>query len=719
MAEHGNGPEGTTEKSARWRAVVQGALNGTLKHGMRTPVRGVPPWVTLEVATGGFATGNLPAGGPVQDHERALSAGIPPFPEGGERRALNAFFLASPHRLADTIREGLYRISVPEEAGLPVVSMLVETGRTEEAEAVVREISPWFSRLRFFPVPDTQPEPLDGRVNLRTAGQVVESLGRIGPALRVKAQREAVQVWAPFYDRMVSLFLETVEEGWPCRRYPSRWAHDARLVLEEYDRLRSVHRLCRRPERPGSHFRLLRTLLEKCCRDPKSLSGREVGLIRHILDGYTRKRGSPESPECRENRRRQRQDVEAPMFHSIAELLMTRLRGFPEDRGLDRIDLVNRDVSPEEESTTGIPAGTRVPGCMRRKVERCLNDTAHRLVERGVITSGDSLAEVLPMMTSALCAGSFEDPHLGRLYGLVYRAFRRRRSLLLLNLQNQVQLEELPWVSALEGVRRDNQSIREKAGHALEDMVILTLRSFPRAIVPNRLLRELEALAAWAGMDIPLVDELAADIFTGRFSPKFLASARITGEFTEGTLYSAYYRIDWEEVADLKDPDAFAGLCASRAGVSSGTFNPGVNGMIIEQQQILTTQNLAVLFKLLNLGKTLSPSLEDMARECFIWICRRQQMKGGPWHARMKMIKNTAYAWRQMVFYLSMMEKQRTEVFIAWADYYLQSFPEGFRKRFRPALAGLAEASGCPVCRDVPGRLFLGWTHTVHWLLEW
>ena len=51
-------------------------------------------------------------------------------------------------------------------------------------------------------------------------------------------------------------------------------------------------------------------------------------------------------------------------------------------------------------------------------------------------------------------AAGIDDPSLRLLYGAVYAAFRRRRSLLLLDLAHQVRLEELPWVRAIEGLRR-------------------------------------------------------------------------------------------------------------------------------------------------------------------------------------------------------------------------------------------------------------------------
>jgi hypothetical protein len=76
------------------------------------------------------------------------------------------------------------------------------------------------------------------------------------------------------------------------------------------------------------------------------------------------------------------------------------------------------------------------------------------------------------------------------------------------------------------------------------------------------------------------------------------------------------------------------------------------NGAIIEQEQILTTHNLAVLVDGLGLRDALEPRLPELARRCFTWICWRQQLKSADWRSRLHMVKNTAYAWRQMVFFL-------------------------------------------------------------------
>src|SRR5688572_18257999 len=106
----------TDRKVERWTQVLQGMLSGALQVGSRVPVAGVPAWATLEVVTGGFATGYLLAGSDLQPHERAPLGRLPGVPGGGERAALNAYFLtdAGLAELQDRLASGRYRVQLPE-----------------------------------------------------------------------------------------------------------------------------------------------------------------------------------------------------------------------------------------------------------------------------------------------------------------------------------------------------------------------------------------------------------------------------------------------------------------------------------------------------------------------------------------------------------------------------------------------------------------------------
>lgn len=715
-------------------------MSGAVDYGSRTPVDGVPGWATLEVVTGGFATGELLADGPLREHEKALLERFRLVPDDNGRLALNAHFLTDEgfSELQERLRTACYDVEVPEEAALMVVAWLAQNGHTEEAHQLIDMLSPYFAELRFYPLPLDRPRQSGPRVHVQNLAATIDDLRRIKPNQRILAQKEAVEIWLPLYDRIVALFLETVENDWPCRNYPAGWQERAVALIGEYARLREHHKLCGRAGQAKGHFAQLRAFLDRCATAPASLTGRDVGRIRHILACYVEKHGAPNSAKCAEARHRQLRDVRGPTFHDIARAILPRLEQLPGSEGLDDISHVTQPLSRAESECSGFQEGAAVPVSIQRKVERCLNETVSVLVERGLITSGESLARVLPQMTSEIRSAGIPDPALRQLYAATYRAFRRRRSLLLLNLEKQIQIAELPWVATIDRFRSKNLSGSELARQTLCDVTLLTITSFPYAIIPNKLLQELRTLATAAELDIPLVDELAADIFMGKFSGKFLESAKRAADLLDRSLYATYYDIDYEEIRRIEaqparqasfwqrpgpKPEGFARLCSSRAGVPLGTWDPATNGMIIEQQQILTTQNLAPLFAGLNLIETLRGQLCNMAKQCFRWICKRHQMKTDHWHARLIAVKNTAYAWRQMVFFLALLPERDVADFLQWAERHLCDQSGEFQNRFYPALNGLIlAADGRSLDGDSTGRVdarrVLGWSKERHWMLS-
>jgi len=393
-------------------------------------------------------------------------------------------------------------------------------------------------------------------------------------------------------------------------------------------------------------------------------------------------------------------------------------------------------VTEEEARRLGLPAGHPIDERLRAKLARSIEGPVEDLVDRGVITSGEVLARVIPQLTAQVAGAGIADPELRRLHGAIYQAFARRRSLLLLNLESQVKRKELPWVRAIDPFRTDEGSAREKARRELERIAVLAMTAFPHQILPNKLLQEIRSLAEAAGLSLPIVDEVAADIFMGEFSEKYLRAARKAAELLGGTLYERYYGIPYAEVRRIDDirpsrhgaatSPAFIRLCHEMAGEVPGVFgqSPARNGKIIEQEQILTTHNLAVLFDALGLTGSLRPRLDKLARSCFEWICRRQEEKVDYWPARLQMVKNTAYAWRQMVFFLALLPSEEVESFLAWAGDHLAKGRPEFRDRFRPALEGLVLVAGGGSLDGEgrrgwagEGRRFLGWTTERHWLL--
>jgi hypothetical protein len=744
------------EKAKKWIGVLTGMLSGTLRIGSRTPMADVPAWATPEVVQGGFATGALMAGGPLRPHEQALLATLGGDTAAQPRAALNQHYLGDTGfaELRRMLTTGHYRVEVPEEGALLAVAWLLLHGHVDAAQDVLREIAPYFPTLRFYPVPSNAPLPDGALVHLRTVGETVQELRAVRAPARVLEQREATTVWAPLGDRAVELFLETVEGpapalqavpdgetgthvitgGWPCSHFPEGWQGRALALLQDYRRLRAEHQQSPRPDRRGS-FAQLRRYLEICVADPGRLSGRDVGRIRLLLAGVATRRGLPGSERLRALRGKQAALAARPTRAELARVVAGRLDALPPDGGLESMNAVLAPVTADEAAAHGVPEGLPLAAFAERRVRRSLAAPVEELVEQGIIPSGESLAKVIPAITAQVRAAGLPDPELRRLYGAVYQAFRRRRSLLLLDLQSQVKASELPWMRVIEARREDGADARALARQTLERIAGLAITSFPQQILPNKLLREMRALSDAAELRLPIVDELAADIFMDAFAGNFLRAARAAGELLEGSLYERYYGISYAQLRSIDDvkkmpyggapvSPAFFRLCLERAGPDGGGSWVARNGAIIEQAQILTTHNLAVLFAGLDLRESLQPRPGELARRCLTWIFARLQQPVAHRRAGLSAVKNAAYAWRQMVFFLSLEPEDSARAFPGWAKEHLAQQRPDFQARFWPALRGLARAvDGLPAeDADAPdgsgARRFLGWTTTgAHWLL--
>ena len=726
--------ERAEEKVRKWQQVFEGMIEGSLRFGSRTPVAAAPAWVTLEVAHGGFATGSFMAGGELEPHEIALHARLEASDAPG-RTALNLFYLTDKGReeLLETIRTGRFRISVPEEGALPTVAWLIARGAPDDAWRVLEAVAPFFDRLRFFPAPHARPIVAGATVRLQSIGETAKALRATKQQPHVLAMNEALAVWAPLYDRAVALFLETVEDGWPCRTYPAGWADRAKTLLDDYARARVSHWLCGKPERKKENFARLRGYLAIAASDASRLTGRDVGMIRKILVSFTARHGAPGSARHGALHARQAEVAAIPTHGALRAVVVERLAGLPPDDGIPAIDMVGGVVTAEEAAHFGVPSGSAMPDSVARKLQRSLEGPVEDLVAQGVIPSAEVLGVVLPQLTSRVRAAGLSDPDLRRLYSAVYGAFRRRRSLPLLDLAHQVRLEELPWIAAMSRFRQPSTSDREAAYETLRELTLLAVASFPHTILPNKLVRELKSLAKSAEVDLPLVEELAADIFMGEFSEKFLRAAHLAAKLLEGTLYERYYGISYDEVLRIDDvrkanrgapsSPGFAALCRRLAGTDATTnWSVAKNGKVIEQEQIVTTHNLAPLFVRLDLARTIPTELPELATRCFRWICGAQQTNYAtmPAHARLVMMKNAAYAWRQMLFFLSM-APQATSEFVRWAEEHLATQSAPFQARFAPAMRGLrfvADGGVFDAGGTTPngGRRFLGWTTERHWM---
>jgi hypothetical protein len=723
------------ERVKRWEQVFQGMFDGTISIGSRNPVSGIPAWVTLDVAHGGFAVGSLAAGGPLQTHETDLLSRLGHSPVGRERATLNLYYISESGRreLCQLLRAGSYKITVPEEAALLVVAWLFDHKMDERAHELLDLIVPFFDRVRFYPVPDTPAIVAGNLVRRNTIAEVSESLRQRRTQVQVARMREALRIWLPMYDQAVALFLETVEDQWPCRKYPNEWRTRAQSLLNEYQNARKVHKLCGKPERPKENFARLRSYMKTCVENPSRLSGRDVGMLRTILTSYFRRQGAPGSEKLLRCRTAQSVIVALPTHDELNQVLCSRLARFPRDTGLQDMTVVASPVSKEESAQFHVPPNSVLPQRLLLKARRCWEAPVEELVRAKVIPSGEVLAQVLPQITSQVQGADIPDEDLRRLYRALYSAFRRRRSVLLLNLEHQVRLEELPWASEVDNVRQETLDRKDQGRQTLQQLSTLAIVSFPESIFPNKLLQEFAALSTSAGIPIPILDELAADIFVGQFSVKFLQAAKIAACLLQNSLYERYFGLSYEHILRIPDvPESreprvspeFAKVCEELAGTDDKDRSVARNGKIIEQAQIITTHNLAPLFSILDLRGILGGRLRTLSERCFSWICHRLAVKTSSWRAGLRLIKKSAYAWRQMVFFLSFIPDDELSLFLVWAWQHLEEETGMIQEKLLPALRGLelVASGGLLDANGIGGkngeaRRFLGWTTERHWVM--
>ncbi|MBC7998876.1 MAG: hypothetical protein IAF58_13085 [Leptolyngbya sp.] len=757
--------ENAQKKIEQWSQVIAGLLNGTIQVGAREPVSETPGWVTLEVVHGGFATGSFAANGPLLPHEleslRVLQ--IPIDSEDGNaisiaRSALNLHFskIDETSELKKLLDTGCFRVHIPEEGALLVLAWLLNNGERERADKLIETLAPFFDKLRFYPEAHSRRLRENSGVFISSAGETARNLRKKSPQASVQKMNESIQVWTPLYDRIVRLFLQTVDGaipqfsinadgslvrsesgqpvvsgGWPCRNYSPDWSTQAKKILDDYSMTAKKNSLCKKHLKRKENFAQLRAYAEKIVRDPKSLSGQDVGIIRKILASYVTAHGAPDSDLWRQVRQSQNLLALQPQHHTLSKILAERLKDEPDDEGVPNVLELLGPLNEVEALNSGLTAGTEMPTSVTKKAKRCLESSLEVLVDSQLVNSSEVLATLLPVLTANVKISSIEDKSLAHVYSQVYRAFKRRRSLLLLNYESQIRFDELPWVSAVEPWVNGKEKTREAAQEVLLKATRIALLAYPETIFPNKLIVELKALSASAGITVPLVKELAADIFMGGFSSSFIHAAWESANLLSGTLYERYYAIDYgavlaiEDLTDVasgaKTSEQFAKLCVDLAGsdkMDKNDYSTARNGAIIEQAQILTTHNLASLTNALNLKVVMQDDFIPLAQSCFKWICRKQQMRMTDGRAILHLRKNCAYAWRQMIFFLSMTPETEQAKFFVWADEHFEKQREDFRQRFAPILFDLkAKASVTTISAvsmqaetiSLPRR-FLGWS---------
>lgn len=686
------------EKARRWSDVLSGILSGELKIGSRKPVQGMPIWATPEVIRGGFATGAYAAGGSLLSHEVKLAEELEISGRAVStvRIALNKWFLsdAGLSRLTDWIKDRRYEADTPEEMALVCIALLAEPA-PETAKSILSEIAPFFDRLRFYPRP-RKSSRLDG-FHVRSVDEMRAALKNVQPRKEIFVQNATITIWLPLYDCLMDLLD---------KNHAPLNIDQAKAWLDDYETIDKSHMAARWRSSNGRFQRcrkILKALVKGKTLEPKS----ERFLDKHQQD-YRAKYGSNEERET--YRRSQQLQIVRDLHDAMAEIVIDRLVEHEGVDGLADIETVTASVKSEE-ARPGARLDANMPPSILRKVKLAELGSVEALIKGGQIRSPETLGSLLPGLAGELYRDQFGDPRHGLAYASAYEAFHRRRSLLLLNLETQVRLEELPWVAGLSQFQRSERGDSLPELELLDWLVTLLIIHFPQVQFPNPVIEQMQGLAKRAELETPFVPELAADIFMGQFAKSFGVAAAKTAEHFAGTLYARYY-----DLPNEIPPADFAKLCFNRAGAGpSQGWSVAYNGMVLEQAMILTSHNMAAAFGHLPLKGV---DFGQAAISSFEWITNRLQKKAPHHHAKLIAIKQSAYAWRQMLTYLSRLDKKEQGEAYAAMNAQLSECAPQVAENLGAMLDTLGRVIEERPSSSTDGGYFLGWTLGRHSLMS-
>jgi hypothetical protein len=671
--------------------------SGQVRVGSPTPVEKFPAWLTPEVVRGGFATGAAAAAGPLNADEIELAEKMG-LPLG--RAQLFAWFLsdAGLKQLNQWLDSGLYRVDLPEHGALLCGAWLLRNGRSNDAWELLRALDPWAGQVRFWPYWNTEPEAPG--VHAATLPEVSQRLKKKGPHRQVEMQREALSVWAPFSDKVLSLWWTTRSpDGEIGTCFPPGWAQQARDLVAEYGHLAATHTLTTRHASPKENLQILLTALRAQLSD--GLDVRTLGRARTAVENMVAKRGEPGSTRLLALRHSQAQTAGQPSHASLAHEAAMRLDETGHTGGIEDPGSLLRGTPAH-----GLPAVQAV-------VRQAMQAPLPVLLHEGIVRSAESLATLTPQITADTVASRYSDQAAGLLAKRIYRAFANRRSVLLLNHHSQVTVTAIPWFNMLEQAAGKGRGQTLAHMQAL-DLATIALQHFPGTVLPNSLVRELDGLFRLASADVPLTFEIASDIFMGSFSQVFVQAAKEAMSLVGGTIYAHYYGIGSREFAmvgtvqgvsqssraQTRTAWMFDALVHDRAGIRAdgGGYSVAANGRVIEQAQILTTQNLAVL---VNAGIR----LDWPAQARGAWKATQQHLAKATGSKPLHHRKNAAYAWRQTIFYLSLSMPEQVNAFIRDAG-LTRGLSEVSAAATKKLIFGLQEAADG---QWPTGGPFLGW----------
>lgn len=549
---------------------LNGALEGKFIHGTRNPDINYPTWITKRVAPGGFY-----AGAKYELKE-------------GEN---NITILNEPEEMlkyANMIEYISHNLNGPEPLMIPTIAYLENNGKIKEANTLKELIRPYINNIRFYPITEeimkTKKKP-NVFASLETIYQFTKWCNDTYIS-KLKDEENLINMFKKkndFKNDLINLFRETIiivdKSEWPMQKVSQEWLEKAHQLYNAnkwylYDSFK---------RKRGSLYNLW-SILQNIIPQQRietefpitRITGKEVRWIKIYLEAN--KNLKYYNIEHLQSKQQEAQNL-LKYLTSINEQHLEKMH-------YEEIKEKYKDVEH----------------VVFEKLNKCVLYSLEELKELGYIPSSETFVELAQPMEAFLQTIDFDfkeditvEEHLKY---LLYKSFKNMRSLLLLNLESQLKINEIPQYNVLCKVyKRDSKS----SNSLILSKLLLSYYTewFPGDIMPNRVVKMFYNLLKSEDKNLGLCEEIACDIFQRRFGEKYDTSLNIAKNNMINTLYSEYFELD-----DIyKNPLNLTGLSLTLKEKYYGNNNAywtNSNGQQIHASMVLTTHNLTQLDRFLD-----------------------------------------------------------------------------------------------------------------------
>ena len=500
--------------------VITGVLTKGASIGGRTD-HGRPAWVTPEITKSGFSSGNHLAGGPLKQHELDIIKDIDDKTDVSSiRYAINKWCLTDKKGqewITDLAKSGQYGANTMEE--LAIMSIVL-VGKRKKTSELVSEIEPWFKDLRFFPEPKS--------VNLSELAvprSSIWSVERLHQRLHgetstlvhsMDLKKHSMVKLEKFNESYVAIYNKSKEilqlfYGRKTRRSNNvesfkAFVFDVKKVMNEFG-------------------------LEK--RIAKSTAGKLLDAIEVFIEfGMETKKSFLKHIEFHVGNASSKIELRSRTPEDMIKHLQSSIDGIKEFMNI--IEPMRDSSGIEKETVDGL--SLKFPD-LKKSIGKTTLGTLTELCDYGLIDSAEMFADQVVTISAISHSTAFKKGPYQVLARNMYSTFSARRSKLLLNLETQVKMSEIPWFTVFEEVFR----VKVIDTDEISKSVFLDyLSNFPGTQMPNNFVDVMSRQLGRNG----LVKEIAADIFMGQFVKTFGAQAKERESVLgEDTPYGSYYSV--------------------------------------------------------------------------------------------------------------------------------------------------------------------------------